>query len=485
MDSSRRGALGDSLKPVAEMARTDYRPGFIAAIDQALRLKPEERPQSIGEWRLLLMAQTATAPGTDGDKAARDKGVRKAEEGSGDPGRSTEEAGNTGGKGGIGGQGGAGARRPARRTAAVIGGVAILALAGMGAVALWRVPPPPLPRPDPIKKADVVTKAEPVDVKTGPITPLTPDPEQAAQTAWAQLANTTDPAAIERFLELHGTTARAGEARARLAALRDAARRADAAKAEADRAREAAEQAQRAETAAADAWERVRQTTDPAVIEQFIAAHGATRFGIGARARLRELTAEANRQRGREAAWTACQAAPDAAKIALCTRVIDSDDIGERRAVALQLRGNAERKAGNFDNAISDLTRSLDLVPGKAQVLTDRGVAYFLRGGAANQQAALNDYDAAIRVEPRHAEALNDRAWAVFQAGRTAEALADANRSIEAVATNGYAYDTRGQILEKLGRREEAIRDYERALQLDPSQETSRAGLQRLRAAKK
>jgi serine/threonine protein kinase/regulator of sirC expression with transglutaminase-like and TPR domain len=428
MDSSRRGSLGDGLKPITEMTHTEYRPGFMAAIDMALRLKPDERPKSIGDWRPMLMSETAPVLDRD-EKRRKDKpdDAREAEV------RLVEGADSSSGKGGDATP----AVTPARRGAVVIGAIAAIALAGMGALAFWRSPPP-TPRPDPAPKPGPTIKPDlPTEAKSGPIAPVAPDSEQAAATAWTQIASTTDPTVIERFLELHGTTARASEARARLAALREDSRKADAAKAEAERAKQAAERA------------------------------------------------EAERQRAREAAWTACQGAPDAAKVAACARVIDSDDTAQRRAAALQIRGNAERKVGNFDKAIADLTRSLDLVPGQAQVLTDRGVAHFLKGGAAERQAALNDYDAALRVDPRHAEALNNRAWAVFQTGRAADALADANRSIEAVATNGYAYDTRGQILEALGRRDDAIRDYERAIQIDPSQETSRAGLQRLRGAKK
>ncbi|MFM9938261.1 MAG: serine/threonine protein kinase [Hyphomicrobiaceae bacterium] len=49
--------LKDDVKPVAELARAHYRPGFMEAIDWGLRLRIEDRPQSIGEWRRLLMRE--------------------------------------------------------------------------------------------------------------------------------------------------------------------------------------------------------------------------------------------------------------------------------------------------------------------------------------------------------------------------------------------------------------------------------------------
>ena len=300
--------------------------------------------------------------------------------------------------------------------------------------------------------------------------PFAPDPEQEAERAWIALASSTDQAAIERFLDLHGATRKADDARQRLAALREETKRREEANAQA-RAKEVAERA------AAAAWGSIRSSTDVGAIERFLQEHGGSGVAAEARARLAALKATA----ARDTAWSACQSAPDTSKVTACTPVIESDDTPSRRAEALLVRGNQHRRAGDYDKAIADFGRSLELRPGQAQTHVDRGVAYFLRNGAGDRDAALRDYDAAIRIDARHAEALNNRAWAIFRAGRAGDAVGDANRSIEAVPTNGYAYDTRGQILEALGRREDAIRDYERALQIDGTQETSRAGLARLR----
>ena len=44
----------DDVLPLARVARAPYRLGFLEAIDRGLRMKVEERPQSIVEWRELL-----------------------------------------------------------------------------------------------------------------------------------------------------------------------------------------------------------------------------------------------------------------------------------------------------------------------------------------------------------------------------------------------------------------------------------------------
>lgn len=47
--------LSDDLKSVSEVATARYRPGFLKAIDAALKLPPQSRPQSIAEWRTMLL----------------------------------------------------------------------------------------------------------------------------------------------------------------------------------------------------------------------------------------------------------------------------------------------------------------------------------------------------------------------------------------------------------------------------------------------
>jgi serine/threonine protein kinase len=46
--------IRDELPPLARVAPAAYRPGFLGAIDRGLKMKVEERPQSIVEWREAL-----------------------------------------------------------------------------------------------------------------------------------------------------------------------------------------------------------------------------------------------------------------------------------------------------------------------------------------------------------------------------------------------------------------------------------------------
>jgi Tetratricopeptide repeat len=65
-------------------------------------------------------------------------------------------------------------------------------------------------------------------------------------------------------------------------------------------------------------------------------------------------------------------------------------------------------------------------------------------------------------------DAYNNRAWAYFNAGKAAQGLPDAERSLQLLPNNAHLLDTRGHIFEALGRREEAITDFRRALSINP-----------------
>ena len=48
--------VNDEYVPAREAALSSYRAPFLAAIDKALKLETTERPQSIAEWRAMLLS---------------------------------------------------------------------------------------------------------------------------------------------------------------------------------------------------------------------------------------------------------------------------------------------------------------------------------------------------------------------------------------------------------------------------------------------
>lgn len=56
--------LSDDLKSASVVAKGRYRPGFLKAIDAALKLPPQARPQTIPEWRQSLLGGTPASAGS-------------------------------------------------------------------------------------------------------------------------------------------------------------------------------------------------------------------------------------------------------------------------------------------------------------------------------------------------------------------------------------------------------------------------------------
>jgi Flp pilus assembly protein TadD len=77
-----------------------------------------------------------------------------------------------------------------------------------------------------------------------------------------------------------------------------------------------------------------------------------------------------------------------------------------------------------------------------------------------------------IELDPKNAVPYNNRAWAYFTAGKAVQGLPDVEKSIGLSPNSAHALDTRGIIFEALGRREEAIADFRRALEVAPNNPT-------------
>jgi hypothetical protein len=136
----------DILKPATEAAKGEFSPAFLTAIDWALEFLPENRPQSIDEWRVVLAGRgTRPAPiivpnvTTDFARAAPTEVHTQVLDTASDGGGTPPAATGTGGRPATG-SAGTGSRpsagRSARKTATTSG------RAAPGMVATDRIAPP-------------------------------------------------------------------------------------------------------------------------------------------------------------------------------------------------------------------------------------------------------------------------------------------------------------------------------------------------------
>jgi len=134
-------------------------------------------------------------------------------------------------------------------------------------------------------------------------------------------------------------------------------------------------------------------------------------------------------------------------------------------AKAYSNRGAAYADLGQYEQAIADFDQAIQINPQYAEVYTNRGAAY---AGLGQYEQAITDYDRAIQLDPQYAEAYYNRGVAYADLSRYEQAIADYDRAIQINPQDAEAYYNRGVAHYKLGQYEEAIADYDRAIQINP-----------------
>ncbi len=98
-----------------------------------------------------------------------------------------------------------------------------------------------------------------------------------------------------------------------------------------------------------------------------------------------------------------------------CSALIKSDaDNPKVLAIAYNNRGNAFSKEGQYELAIQDYDKSINLDPGYAKPLNNRGVAYQKQG---DLDRAIQDFNAAINIDPNYADAFFNRGATYLKRG--------------------------------------------------------------------
>ena len=120
----------------------------------------------------------------------------------------------------------------------------------------------------------------------------------------------------------------------------------------------------------------------------------------------------------------------------------------------------------------------------------DRAVDELMAHGVAAMQAgrpqeAIEAFSEVIREKPAFAEGWNKRATAYFLTGDYAKSIADCDQVLKRNPRHFGALSGLGQVYVHLGRYEEALRWFRRALEVDPNLAGVQQEVQRLEALRK
>jgi tetratricopeptide (TPR) repeat protein len=155
---------------------------------------------------------------------------------------------------------------------------------------------------------------------------------------------------------------------------------------------------------------------------------------------------------------------------------------------ALTQRSQAYAGKGDYDAALKDIDTAIDSGRDTPEMRRYKAWLYSQRGQALAQKgdysAALADADTAIAGGIDMPGMHRIKAWLLVQLGRTAEALPETEIALRGDPTDVYALNIRAYLNEISGNSDQAIADYRAALRLDPKNESSQQGLQRLSGGK-
>jgi tetratricopeptide (TPR) repeat protein len=140
------------------------------------------------------------------------------------------------------------------------------------------------------------------------------------------------------------------------------------------------------------------------------------------------------------------------------------------------LRGLAHANLGHSNEALADADQLQRLAATDTRGHFLRGFTHLL---AARYQQADDEYSAGIRMRAHDAMYVN-RALARMELGRYADAEADLQQAYAINARNAGIAATKGQLLVRTGRMEQAEASFRDALAIDPSNVTARVGQQAL-----
>ncbi len=115
-------------------------------------------------------------------------------------------------------------------------------------------------------------------------------------------------------------------------------------------------------------------------------------------------------------------------RIRACTQLIEQPGASNvRLTVAYYNRGRSYRQLGEYDNAIADFDKAIELYPEYARAYNNRGIAYASKG---RYTRSIVNFDKAIELKPKRADYYFNRALTYNFLGDKKQAKVDIRISL-------------------------------------------------------
>jgi tetratricopeptide (TPR) repeat protein len=136
-------------------------------------------------------------------------------------------------------------------------------------------------------------------------------------------------------------------------------------------------------------------------------------------------------------------------------------------------KGGDCAKLRDYDGAISNFTKALNIDSSYADIHYVRGFCYVMKG---DYNRAIPDLTRAITIDPNSADYYQWRAISYIKTGNYARAIADYTQQLRIAPNNAATYSNRGAAYNVLRNYDSAIVDYTQAIRLNPNDAASYRG---------
>lgn len=148
----------------------------------------------------------------------------------------------------------------------------------------------------------------------------------------------------------------------------------------------------------------------------------------------------------------------EAAELPITSPDIQAADYCHRAAIYLNM--------GEYDKAIHEYDRALELDPAHVQAYHDRGLAHVQR---QQYTEAIADFSEVIALNPQHTDACYNRGLVYARQNAFDQALADYDQALALDPDNALIYNSRGNVHYNTKDYARAIADYDQAIQHNPA----------------